>query len=55
MIRAQKEIIWHLTCSSCSHYWTFPIMEEKYRIDRATFHCPACGKKCRVELQEEDG
>jgi len=49
MFKAVKEIIWHLTCSSCKGYFTFATMEDKYCIDRAVFHCPHCGRKAKCE------
>jgi len=49
MFKAVKEIIWHLTCSSCKGYFTFATMEDKYCIDRGTFHCPHCGTKAKCE------
>ena len=33
MIKATKEIIWHLTCTYCKGYWTYATMDEKYKID----------------------
>jgi hypothetical protein len=54
MFNAVKEIIWHLTCASCKGWFTFATMEEKYCIERTTFHCPHCGKKGRADTLEVD-
>jgi len=54
MFNAVKEIIWHLTCASCKGWFTFATMEEKYCIERTTFHCPHCGKKGRANTLEVD-
>ncbi|MGB0207673.1 MAG: hypothetical protein ACPGAM_06765 [Candidatus Puniceispirillaceae bacterium] len=45
MITASKEIIWHLTCSDCHHYWTAPTMDERNSPARRQWHCPLCGTK----------
>jgi len=49
MIKAEKEIIWHLTCTSCSNWFTYATMEDKLCIERFQFYCPHCGKKESVE------
>jgi|SaaInl0LU_22_DNA_1037365.scaffolds.fasta_scaffold52134_1 hypothetical protein len=54
MFKAVKEIIWHLTCSSCSNWFTYATMEENLCIERYTFHCPHCGNKGRCEKKEVD-
>ena len=54
MFRAQKEIIWHLTCTVCKFYWTYATMDEKYKIDRGQFHCPNCGQKGSAKLEDQD-
>jgi hypothetical protein len=28
-------------------------MNDKYRIDRAQLYCPGCGRKCGVEIEEQ--
>jgi len=48
IFRAQKEILWHLTCTECKFYFTYPTMEEKYQIDRGTWTCPKCKKEGRA-------
>lgn len=53
MIRAQKEIIWHLTCTSCKYYWSFPTMNENYKIEVGQIYCPGCGMKCCVEIDKQ--
>lgn len=52
--QGSKEIIWHITCSSCKFYFTLPTMEEKYRIDRGSFYCPSCGKNQSVKIIKEE-
>jgi len=52
--QSSKEIIWHITCSSCKFYFTLPTMEEKYMIDRGQLHCPGCGKKQGVKIIKRD-
>jgi len=54
MFNAVKEIIWHLTCTQCKGWFTFATMEDKYCIERTTFHCPHCGKKGRADTLEVD-
>jgi len=49
MFKAHKEIIWHLTCTHCSNWFTYATMETKLRIERFTFHCPHCGKSGKCE------
>ena len=49
MIKAEKEIIWHLTCNQCKGHWSYATMEENYCIERGNLHCPHCGKKESVE------
>jgi Zn finger protein HypA/HybF involved in hydrogenase expression len=44
MFRAQKEIIWHLSCQNCGFYWTMPTMEEKLQIEKNKYSCPICQK-----------
>jgi len=45
MITATKEIIWHLTCGECQHYWPAPTMDSHETPARRQWHCPLCGKK----------
>ncbi len=56
MFNAVKEIIWHLTCTSCNNWFTYATMEEKLRIERYSFHCPHCGVKgsTRINNEKED-
>jgi len=51
MIKAVKEVIWHLTCTTCKNHWSYATM-EKMKIDRYTFHCPHCGEKSKVEINK---
>jgi len=53
MFKAVKEIIWHLTCTKCSNWFTYATMEDKLCIERFTFHCPHCGEKGTVETQRD--
>ena len=53
MFKAVKETIWHLTCTSCSNWFTYATMEEKLRIERYTFHCPHCGKTGGARINNE--
>ena len=50
MFNAVKEIIWHLTCSKCSNWFTYATMEENLCIERLQFTCPHCGQKSPVEI-----
>ena len=52
MIRAQKEIIWHLTCNNCKFYWTMATMDDKFCINRGEYYCPCCGGKQRAKEDE---
>ena len=52
MFKAVKETIWHLTCGGCKNWFTYATM-EKIRIERFQFHCPHCGRKARVEEDEQ--
>lgn len=52
MIRAQKEIIWHLTCNNCKFYWTMATMDDKFCINRGEYYCPCCGSKQRAKEDE---
>jgi len=53
MFKAHKEIIWHLTCTHCSNWFTYATMETKLRIERFTFHCPHCGKSGKCEENDK--
>ena len=52
MFNAQKEIIWHITCSVCKFYWTYATMEDKYDITRGHFYCPGCGAKSSIKVDK---
>jgi len=54
MFIAQKEILWHLTCTQCKFYWTYPTMEQKFQIDRGTWCCPKCKAEGRAIEQKID-
>jgi len=54
MIKAEKEIIWHLTCTQCKGHWSYATMEENYCIERGNLHCPHCGKKESVKKNVSD-
>ena len=47
-IRAQQEIIWHLTCGSCFYYWTYPTMDINEKLEKKALHCPLCGVKSSI-------
>jgi hypothetical protein len=51
-IRGSKEVIWHLTCGECSYYWTYPTMQLDENINDKTFHCPLCGIKNQVTVDD---
>lgn len=53
MIRAQKEIIYHLTCTKCKNHWSYATMEERYCIERGHKFCPHCGDKSDVVITEK--
>ena len=52
-IRASKEVIWHLTCGSCGYYWTYPTMQTHQDISSLSFHCPLCGKKAKISIEND--
>ena len=54
MFIAQKEILWHLTCTQCKFYWTYPTMEQKFHIDKGTWCCPKCKAEGRAIEQKID-
>lgn len=49
MFKAQKEIIWHITCNSCNFYWTMPTMEEQFKVDNREYCCPLCSSKGKAQ------
>lgn len=51
-IRANREIIWHLTCGSCHYYWTYPTMNPGEDIAGKQFHCPLCGTRSSVQVDD---
>ena len=51
-IRASREVIWHLTCGSCHYYWTYPTMNISEDISGKTFHCPLCGVKSDITVED---
>lgn len=51
-IRASKEVIWHLTCGECHYYWTYPTMQLGEDITKKSFHCPLCGTKSQVAVDD---
>ena len=53
MFDAVKEIIWHLTCTKCSNWFTYATMEDRLCIDRMQFHCPHCGNKGAVNSRTD--
>ena len=46
--QASKEIIWHVTCSACGYYWTYPTMNTQETLADKTLHCPLCGAKAPI-------
>lgn len=42
MHRANREIIWHLTCGGCGNWWSYATMEPAYSPRRML--CPHCGR-----------
>lgn len=52
IIRAHQEVIWHLTCGYCHYYWTYPTMNISEDITKREFHCPLCGTKSDVKIDD---
>ena len=50
---AHLEYIFHITCSNCKFYFTYAVMQKKFKIDRANWYCPKCGQKGQIKLQDE--
>lgn len=51
-ITVSKEIIWHMTCGSCSYYWTVPTMSEADNPARRSWTCPLCATKSDAVEQD---
>ncbi len=50
---AHLEYIFHITCNHCKCYFSYAVMQKKFRIDRGQWFCPKCGAKGSVKLEEE--
>ncbi len=50
---AHLEYLFHITCSECQFYWTYASMEKRFDIEKKDFHCPNCGHKNPVKLEDE--
>ena len=50
---AHLEYLFHITCSNCKFYWTYASMSKSLNVDKRSYHCPNCGQKDKVILQDE--
>ena len=50
---AHLEYLFHITCDSCKYYWTYASMTKSFNIEKKSYHCPNCGKKSKITLQDE--
>ena len=50
---AHLEYIFHITWQSCKCYFTYAVMQKKFRMDRGEWFCPRCGQKGSVKVEEE--
>ena len=50
--KAHLEYIYHITCNHCKGYFTYAVMQKKFKIDRGKYWCPKCGQSGKIELQE---
>ena len=50
---AHLEYIFHITCSNCKFYFTYAVMQKKFKIDRGNWYCPKCGQKGTVKIEKE--
>lgn len=50
---AHLEYLFHITCSECKFYWTYAAMQKNFNIEKRTYHCPNCGHKGKIKLQDE--
>ena len=50
---AHLEYIYHITCTKCKCYFSYAVMQKKFKIDRGQWHCPKCGAKGSIKLEEE--
>ena len=50
---AQLEYLFHITCDSCKYYWTYASMTKSFNIEKKSYHCPNCGEKSKIILQDE--
>ena len=50
---AHLEYLFHITCSECQFYWTYASMEKRVDIEKKDLHCPNCGRKNPVKLEDE--
>ena len=40
-MRFSKELLYHFSCESCHHWWSFPTTGE-VRFRHKTWYCPHC-------------
>jgi len=52
LFESHLEYIFHNTCSLCKYYWTYASMDPKFQIDRGEYHCPNCGARGSVHLED---
>ena len=50
---AHLEYLFHITCDNCKYYWTYASMKKSYNIEKKSYHCPNCGERGKVILQDE--
>ena len=50
--KAQIEYIYHITCISCSNWFTYATMEENQKL-QGIWYCPKCGTKGKIKIGKE--
>ena len=50
---AHLEYLFHITCSECKFYWTYAAMQKNFNIEKKDYHCPNCGLKGKIKLEDE--
>ena len=50
---AHLEYLFHITCSECKFYWTYAAMQKNFNIEKKDYHCPNCGHKGKINLEDE--
>ena len=50
---AHLEYLFHITCSECKFYWTYAAMQKNFNIEKREYHCPNCGHKGKIKLENE--